>query len=162
MARQISNEEQKSLSIKIWFYGLIVFMIMAWISLPSIIMIAGGMIPTFVAWVCDRSKEKYSTFCVGALNLSGVFPFLLSLWAENHTINASMEFFGDVFALSVIYGSAGLGWALFLSLPPVVAAFINVMAQTRLKTLRNDQSIILEDWGPEVPGDAEKLNRLNH
>jgi len=158
MAQQRSGAEKKALSIKYWLYGVFVFLILAWISMPSIIFIAGGMIPTFVAWVCDRSKEKYTTFCVGALNLSGVFPYLLSLWTENHSVQAVMDIFGDVFSLSVIYGSAGLGWALFLSLPPVVAAFINVMAQTRLKTLANEQKTLLEDWGPQVPGDAEKLN----
>jgi len=156
MADSTRKDVANPISIKVWLWAAFIFILLALVSLPSIILVAGGIIPTFVAWVCDRSDEKYSTFCVGGLNFSGIFPYMLTLWVENHSIEAAMEIFSDVFALVVMYGAAGIGWALFLSLPPVVAAFINVMAQTRLATLKKNQTQLVEDWGPEVPVDAAK------
>jgi hypothetical protein len=53
-----------------------------------------------------------------------------------------------------MYGGACMGWMLYLSLPPVIASFIQVMAERRLQQLRKTQSDILEEWGNEVIEDA--------
>ena len=48
-----------------------------------------------------------------------------------------------------------MGWMLYLSLPPVIASFIQVMSQSRLKQLRATQTTIIEEWGEEVIHDAD-------
>ena len=40
-------------------------------SLPSLIILAVGLLPTGVAFIIDRSDQKSGTFCVGGMNLSG-------------------------------------------------------------------------------------------
>ena len=44
---------------------------------------------------------------------------------------------------------------LYLSLPPVIASFIQVMSERRLQQLRKTQREILDEWGDEVITDAD-------
>ena len=120
------------------------------ISLPTVIFVFFGMLPTFVAFIVDRTSQKYAVFCVGGLNFSGVFPYLLDLWAGEHTIGSAMEVLTDVFSLLLMYGAAGFGWMIFIAVPPVVGAFLTVMAQRRVSQLRRDQKELIEEWGEDV------------
>ena len=120
------------------------------ISLPTVILVFFGMLPTLVAFIVDRTSQKYAVFCVGGLNFSGVFPYLLDLWAGEHTAGSAMEVLTDVFSLLLMYGAAGFGWMIFIAVPPVVGAFLTVMAQRRVSQLRRDQKELIEEWGEDV------------
>ncbi len=133
-----------------WLWGGAILSVVLMLSTATVIVFSLGALPTAVAWLVDRSKEKFATFCVGGLNFCGVFPFILKLWFEEHSINAAMEIVSDVFALMIMYASAGFGWALFVSVPPVIAAFLNVVAQHRVAFLRAEQKAIVEEWGTAV------------
>ena len=74
----------------------------------------------------------------------------MKLWAGKHTTSAATEIISDVLSLLVMYAAAGFGWIIFLAIPPVVATFLSVVAQTRVKTLRASQQEIVNEWGPEV------------
>ena len=119
-------------------------------SLPSLIVLTVGLLPTGVAFIVDRSDQKTGTFCVGGMNLCGVFPFVMKLWAGKHTTSAATEIISDVLSLLIMYAAAGFGWIIFLAIPPVVATFLSVVAQTRVKALRASQQEIVDEWGPEV------------
>ncbi|MDP6885190.1 MAG: hypothetical protein QF830_13745 [Rhodospirillales bacterium] len=108
------------------------------------------MLPTVVAFIVDRTRQKYAVFCVGGMNFSGVFPYLLDLWAGEHTAAAAMEILTNVFSLLLMYSAAGFGWAIFIAVPPVVGAFLTVMAQRRVSQLRRDQKELIEEWGEDV------------
>lgn len=112
--RAYEKQQSASAAKKFIWFVLIAILLMV-ISLPSVILIGFGMLPTLVAWLCDRSYGKYATFCIGGLNVSGVFPFIITLWSENHTVSAALGIFSDVFSFAIIYGAAGLGWALYVS-----------------------------------------------
>lgn len=127
-----------------------VAVVLAIFSLPTLIVLIPGMLPTAVARVCDRTEQRYATFCVGGLNLCGVFPYVLHLWTENHDIKAAVSTISDIFALLVMYAAAGFGWLMFLAIPPAVSAFLNVLAQRRVTLLRASQEEIVREWGPEV------------
>ncbi len=121
------------------------------ISLPSVLLLFFGMLPTMVAFIIDRSRQKHAMFSVGGMNFSGVFPFLLNLWTGEHTVNAATNMLtDDPFTLAMMYGAAGLGWLLYISVPPVVTAFLTVMAQHRIAQLRTTQTRIIEEWGEDV------------
>ena len=120
------------------------------ISLASVILIFFGMLPTLVALIIDRTRQKYSVFCVGGMNFSGVFPYLLDLWAGEHTVGSAMEILTNVFSLLLMYGAAGFGWAIYVAVPPVVGGFLTVMAQRRVGQLRRDQKELIEEWGEDV------------
>ncbi len=120
------------------------------ISMPTVIVLGLGMLPTGVAWLIDQTEERFATFCVGGLNMCGVFPYVLKLWAVNHTVNAAVGMISDVFVLAVMYAAAGFGWLVYLSIPPVISAFLSVIAQRRMASLRSLQHEIVDEWGPSV------------
>ena len=125
-------------------------MLLTAFSLPSLIVFTVGLLPTGVAFIVDRSDQKTGTFCVGGMNLCGVVPYVMKLWTGKHTTSAATEIISDVLSLLVMYAAAGFGWILFLAIPPVVATFLSVVAQTRVKALRASQQEIVNEWGPEV------------
>ena len=150
----------------LWF--AIIFVGVAIASLASVILLLIGMLPTLVAWIIDRTPQKYATYCVGGVNLCGVFPFVLDLWAGENDIAGAMEILTDVFSLLLMYGAAGFGWMIFIAVPPVVGAFLTVMAQHRVNQLRRSQKDLIEEWGEDVavhedemtlPTDSKSLTR---
>lgn len=132
----------------VWF--ILLFVLLVIISLPTVMVVFFGLLPTIVAYIVDNTEHKYTTACVGGMNFCGVFPYLLDLWMTSHTIDYAKELMTDVFVLLVMYGSAAFGWMIFVSIPPVVLAVLNVIAQRRVTTLRNNQIKIIEEWGREV------------
>lgn len=143
------------MNMRVVVWGLIIFVMLLLVALPTVLFLSFSMLPAVVALIVDRTDEKSATFCVGGLNLCGVFPYLLSLWLQDNSLDQSLRLLTDVFVLAVIYGAAGMGWMLYLSLPPVIASFIQVMSQRRLQQLRATQKTIIEEWGEEVIHDAE-------
>ena len=127
-----------------------VLTLLAIISLPTLIIFIVGMLPTGVARICDRTAQKYATLCVGGLNICGVFPYIIKLWTNNHSIIAATNTVSDLFALLVMYSMASFGWLMFLAVPPVVSTFLDVLAQRRVNTLRGKQQSLAQDWGAEV------------
>ncbi len=150
MAMQPGNSRRSS-GLVLWG-GIIVFGMII-VSFPTVMVAGVGMLPTLVAFLVDRTDEKFATFCVGGINFCGVFPQLMTLWNGEHTINAAMNILADVFVVATMYGAAAFAWMLFMSLPPVIASVLNVMSQTRLASLRSVQRHLVEEWGPEVAGE---------
>ena len=143
------------MNIKIVLWALIIFTLLLVVALPTVLFMAFSMMPGLVAYIIDRTEEKSATFCVGGLNFCGAFPYLLELWLGDHTVGQAMQLLTDVFVLAVMYGGAAMGWMLYLSLPPVIASFIQVMSQKRLEQLRGTQRALLEEWGDELITDAD-------
>jgi len=135
-----------------WIASSVILMMI--ISLPTIIVLGIGMLPTIVAKISDRSEQGYVTFCVGGLNMAGVYPYLLTIWFENHSIRGAMELMSDVFVLVVMYSSATFGWLLYQTIPPVVAAFLTVLAERRVGVLRANQTKIIDEWDEKVIREA--------
>lgn len=132
----------------VWFLLILVALLV--ISLPTVLLLLFGMLPTIVAWVVDRSQQKYAMFCVCGMNFSGLFPFLTDIWFKTHSTDAAVAILTNVFDLMVIYGAAAFGWMMFIAVPPVVTQFISVMLQRRVTTLRAQQQKIIEEWGEGV------------
>src|SRR3546814_3594654 len=64
-------------------------------TLPTVLILGIGMLPTLAATISDRRKEKYATLCVGAMNFTGVLPFLIRLWIEEHSYERAFQVIGD-------------------------------------------------------------------
>lgn len=139
------------IGIGLTFVGVVIF------SLPTVMLVFFGMMPTLVAAIIDRSPQRYSTFCVGGMNLCGVFPYLLDLWAGAADIAAATDIFTDVFALMLMYSAAGFGWMIYSALPPVVVALLQVMAQRRAAQCRELQNDLIEEWGEDVAHPEEGM-----
>ena len=134
------------------------FVILVILSLPTVMVIVFALLPTFVAFIVDRTPEKNAVFCVGSLNMCGVLPYLIDLWTGHNSMDAAIIILTDVFSLLVIYGASAFGWMIFQSLPPIVATFIIILAQSRISSLRSAQSKIVEEWGSDVAMPQEVLD----
>lgn len=124
-------------------------------SLPTVIVLAFGMLPSIAAYVIDQTRERYATFCVASINFCGVFPYLMDLWFGNHTLYEATNIMADVFALFIMFGAAAIGWAIFLGMPPIISSFLSVIAQQRVNTLRSQQKTLIEEWGEAVTRTGE-------
>lgn len=143
------------MSFRMILGALVILVLLIGVALPTVALIAFGLLPAIVAAIVDRTEEKSSTFCVGGLNFCGLFPYLLQLWLEDNSMSQATDLLTDPFVLAVIYGGAAMGWMLYLSLPPVIASFIQVMSQRRLTQLRAIQKEIIAEWGDEIIMDAD-------
>lgn len=142
------------MNLRVIIWGLIIIALLLVVALPTVLFLAFGLLPAMVALIIDRTEEKSATFCVGGLNFCGVFPYIFELWIGDNSLEQASQMLTDVFVLAVMYGGACMGWMLYLSLPPVISSFIQVMSQRRLQQLRKTQRDIVEEWGEEVIMDA--------
>jgi len=134
--------------------GLAISTIM-FISTSSVLLIFFGMLPTFVAYIIDRSFNRSNTVCVGAANLCGVFPFLLELWFGQHSIAGAMIILTNLFNIAIMYFAAAFGWMLFIAIPPVIVSVQRVFDQHHVVHLKARQKKLLEEWSKAVAEDVK-------
>jgi len=118
--------------------------------MPTLTLLFFGMLPTMVAAMVDRGPHRYAWLTVGGLNFAGVAPYLFEVWKQGHTLDAAFTQLTNVLALLVIFGAASFGWVVYMMMPPVVGAFLQVAAQRRVAVLRANQKKLVEQWGPDV------------
>ncbi|NQV48791.1 MAG: hypothetical protein HQ504_13550 [Rhodospirillaceae bacterium] len=147
--------KKKGSLVLIFSIGFVVILVM---SLPTVLLVFLGLLPTFVAYVVDLSPKKNAAFCVGGINLCGVFPFMMELWTGENTMSQSIDILTNPYSLIVMFGASALGWMVYQSLPPVVAAFLTVIAQRRVSTLRNNQRNLIKEWGEDVSTPQEVID----
>jgi hypothetical protein len=136
---------------------LLILMPVGLIFLPTTVLLAVGMIPTVVAYVVDRDPDKTAPMTVGGLNFAGVFAFTVSLWQAGHTMAALSRILTDPFAWLVMYGAAGLGWTLYYGIPPAVAGWIILRAESKIAQRIEEQRELIDLWGTEVNGIVEEV-----
>lgn len=123
---------------------------LAVVSLPMFMIVAAGMVPTFTAYFVDREPEKYAPIAVGAFNGAGILPFILQLWTGLATVNAALEILINPFTWLVMYGSASVGWIVYLGMPTFAAVWLEASADAQVVRLRKEQAKLLEDWGEDL------------
>lgn len=121
-------------------------------TLPTVLILGIGMLPTVAAMISDRRKEKYATLCVGCMNFVGVLPFMIKLWTEDHSYDNAFKVIGDPFTWLVMFGAAALGWAIYFVAPGIVGMFIGMRTEQCVQRLRRRQRDLVEEWGPGVAG----------
>lgn len=128
---------------------MIIALLLPWI-LPSMIVILVGMVPTIVALIVDRNPRKFGALTIASLNFAGVLPYLVKLWAKSQSLDNALNIVVDVFALAVMYGAAGFGWMIYMTIPTFVASIFSVISQRRVAVLRESQRKIIEEWGESI------------
>ncbi len=145
--RQAAPGKKASLTSLLWVFMLAIVIF----AFPeSVILLFLGLLPTLVALIVDKTPRKYSTFCVGSMNITGVFPSMLELWAGQNNISHAIDIITNVFDLIVMYAAATFGWLLFMAIPPVVNGLLAVVAQHRIAQLRARQRELIKEWGDEI------------
>jgi hypothetical protein len=124
--------------------------------LPSVLILGIGMTPTLAAMLTDRRREKYATLCVGCMNFTGVLPFMVELWTQEHSYDNAFRLIADPFTWLVMFGAAAIGWAIYFVAPGIVGMFIAMRADQRVERLRRRQRDLVEEWGPGVAGSGDR------
>lgn len=122
------------------------------VLLPTTLVTLVLGLPTLVALLVDRSRERYLVATVGLLNLCGLLPALIALWNRGQSIDAAFRLLTDLLYWLVAFGAAGVGWAIFISLPPLLTSYFGLISQRRLQQLRKRQKQLIEAWGEDVTG----------
>ena len=133
--------------------GLLMLPVIA-VLLPSCIVLAVSMAPTIVAFVVDRSREKYLAITVGLLNICGTLPALAELWQQDQSYAAAFDLSVDPFHWLMAYGAAAIGWVVYLGIPPILGHYYATTSQVRLHSHRQKQQKLVEAWGEEVRGEV--------
>ena len=114
------------------------------------ILLTVGLSPTIVAFFIDRSPRKYVTFCVGGMNIAGVFPSFLNLWNGDNSLAGVKAILTNPFEMTIIFSAAALGWLIYFAVPPVVKSLLTVFAHHRINVLREEQRNLIKDWGEGI------------
>ncbi|MBS27695.1 MAG: hypothetical protein CL566_02040 [Alphaproteobacteria bacterium] len=117
---------------------------------PALLVFTIGMVPAMVAFIIDREPGRNAALAVTVTNAAGVTPFIIDLVLNRPTLNRAMVMLSDVFVIAVIYGTAGIGWLLVLSMPKVAAVYLSVTNETKVQMMRREQRRLVEEWGEEV------------
>jgi len=125
---------------------------LAVVVMPTTVLLGVGLIPTLVAFAVDRDSEKSAAITVGAMNFCGVMPFAIQLWQRGHTLDLSMGLIASPFTWLVMYGAAAVGWGLYFVIPPIVASFVVMRDEDKIRDLEEQRQALVEEWGIEVTG----------
>ena len=124
-------------------------------TLPTVMVLTVGMIPTFIAYATDRRKEKYKTVSVGSLNFVGVLPLLVTLWTKDHSFDMGFSVLSDPFNWLMVLGSSSAGWTIYLIAPSIVSIFLQARIELSVERLKKRQVRLVEEWGDGVSGDRK-------
>ncbi len=119
-------------------------------SLPTVIFLFFGMLPTIAAALAPKSIGRNAWISVGGLNFAGLAHWLFALWFGHHTMQYAFSLLLGITPVLVAYAGAGLGWGIYLAMPPVVNAFMSVQSARRLVVLVANQKKLVEQWGDGV------------
>lgn len=124
-------------------------------SLPTLLILFVGMLPTLGAVIAEKGNNRYAWVCVGGLNFSGLAPWLFKLWFGHHTMTFALEQITGITMLMVAYGGAACGWLLYLSVPPIVQTFLAMTSKSRADGLTTLQKRLIDQWGDTVTKDMD-------
>ena len=141
------DPKKRALQPLLW----VIFIAIIILTFPeTVILLLVGMLPTFVAFIIDRSPQKYLTYCVCAMNITGVFPGIYELWTTQNNISLALKIVTNIFDLSLMYLSASIGWFIYSVVPSIIRVFIKVIGQQRINLLRGQQQNLIQEWGENV------------
>lgn len=139
--------------------ALFIAIILVVLFFDSVILMAAGMIPTGVAYLIDRGPRKHAMRTVAWTNLAGCLVVVLDLWTGGGSIDRAIELLTDPFNWVIMFGSAGFGWVIYFTLPPIVAGYLTLSQEMKLKELAKVQKTLEKEWGKDVRKNAP-LDRL--
>lgn len=114
------------------------------------VVLLAGMVPTFIAYISDRERQKLTALTVGALNLAATVPVMLQLVEGGASMSAAMRLLSSPFNWTIMFAGAGLGWIFALVVPALIAGFVLARDKAKLGDIRTRQQQLVDEWGETV------------
>lgn len=159
MAKKEAKKKSKKQSMGL--HGrilMIAFSIGALIFHATTIFLVIGMMPTIVAKLVDKTKEKTKSLTIGFMNFAGCFPFWFEILEKGHTLDAVLSVLTSSMSMVIIYSTAVLGYLIEWGVVGFVANIAVQRGKARLVAIKKHQEELVRRWGPEVTG--EKNNDI--
>ncbi|MGB1546969.1 MAG: hypothetical protein ACPHIA_00345 [Alphaproteobacteria bacterium] len=137
-----------------WVVGMLFLAMVSAFALSTVVILIIGMLPAWVALIVDRNPSKAAGKSVMSLNLVGITPYLIDLWVVGQAgqMDKAYTILTDPFTWLVMYGSAAVGWIIYLGMPHIIAIFIEMRVGHRKAQLAKLRKEIIEEWGEEIAG----------
>jgi hypothetical protein len=135
----------------LWIAALVLLLVL---FRPTAVVLAFGLIPTGAAFLFDRTPEKYAVFCIGSLNLAGLFPALMPLWIKGHTMENAVKAISDPVTGAIIIGATGVGCVIYFAAPPIVSLALKFRLGREIAELEQHQKDLVAYWGEALTEDA--------
>ncbi|MBP7251963.1 MAG: hypothetical protein KBA75_00600 [Alphaproteobacteria bacterium] len=133
-------------------FVLMIFLVTIW---STACLILPGMMPTLVALVTDRDREKALALTVGATNFAGCLPFVMQLWSMGQNFDNALKLMRDPMTWLVMYASAGIGYLIYMIVPDVVATVMAGSASGKIARLQKNLEELQRVWGSDVATDKK-------
>lgn len=131
-------------------FVLMIFLVTIW---STAILIIPGMMPTFVALITGKDREKTLALTMGATNFAGCLPFVLQLWSMGQNLDNAMKIMRDPMTWLVMLASAGVGYAIYVVVPGMVATIMAGSASGKIAQLQKNLAELKAVWGDDVATD---------
>ncbi len=156
-----SVEPERQIGLTAWHKIVLAVVLapFAGVLLPSLTLLLLGMLPTLAAAVAERARDRHLAVTVGLINFCGCVPLLMELWSLGQSFSVIGTVVRDTYGWLIAYSAAGLGWLIYLMMPPFVGAYYKVVTEAHLKVLQRTQRKLVEIWGEEIaetPNPAQK------
>lgn len=134
---------------------LIIAALLAATALPLFLLMAAGLVPSGVAAIVDRHPRRFLARTVMATNLAGMAPAVMSLWHLGINLDGAEHVLSEPIMWLIMYGSAGLGWLIYIGTPFFARALVDHRADQMQHRLEKRADLLIEEWGEEVSGRKE-------
>ncbi len=121
---------------------------------PTAVVLAVGLIPTLLTFLFDRTPEKFGVLCIGSLNLAGLYPVLMPLWVQGHTMERAMKALGDPSTGAVVVGAGAVGCVIYFATPPVVSLVMKSRIAREISDIEKRHAELIGYWGEALTEDA--------
>jgi hypothetical protein len=132
---------------------LLLALVSALIVLPTTIVVVFGLVPSFAALVVDEGRPRYLFRTVLGMNTAALLPYVERLWLGGNDLGTAFSIVGNVYAWLAIYGSAAMGWLVFLSAPAVTTEWRKFVSERRIDKLKTRQKELAAEWGTALPAE---------
>lgn len=131
---------------------LFLVVVLAAAFLPVSTVLAVGMLPTFVAFFTDPTREKTRAFTIGLLNFIPCFHFCMQVALDTPTMDGALAVLTDPINIVIMFAGGAAGYFFDWTFAGISNVIMTGRARQRLEGIDKRQEELVRRWGKEVTG----------